>query len=64
MRQGPPVRQTLGMLGPIIILVVLFVGLPVSFFVIGTAISVLLGHFLCREGEIRNEGSELIELNV
>jgi Na+/proline symporter len=56
--------QTLEMLGAIIILVVLFVVLPLSFFGIGTFLSVLLGHFLRTEGEHMNEGSELIELNV
>lgn len=52
------------MFGAIVILVVLFVVLPLVFFATGTAISVLLGHFLRTEGEVRNEGSELIELNV
>ncbi len=55
--------QTQGMLGPIIIILVLLVGLPVGFFVTGAAISVLLGHKLTKEGEYMNEGSELIELN-
>jgi hypothetical protein len=49
--------------GPIIIVVVLLVALPISFFVIGAALSVLLGHSLRKEGEYLNEGSELIELN-
>lgn len=52
------------MLGAILILVALFVVLPLSFFAIGTFISVLLGHFLRTEGEHMNEGSELIDLNV
>ena len=51
------------MLGPVIIILVLLVGLPVSFFATGAAISVLLGHKLTKEGEYLNEGSELIELN-
>ncbi len=51
------------MFGPVIIILVLLVGLPVSFFVTGAAISVLLGHKLTKEGEYLNEGSELIELN-
>ena len=49
--------------GPIIIVVVLLVALPISFFAIGAILSVLLGHSLRQEGEIVNEGSELIELN-
>ncbi len=52
------------MIGPILITIVLIVALPLSFFGIGTFIAVLLGHFLTKEGEASNEGSELIELNV
>lgn len=57
-------RQTVGMPGPILIVVALLVVLPISFFVIGTVLSVLLGHTLRKEGEYMNEGSELIELNT
>lgn len=63
-RAGARVGQTLGMLGALIIVVVLFVVLPLVFFGIGTAIAVTLGHFLRVDGERSNEGSELIELNV
>jgi hypothetical protein len=63
-REGPAVVQTLGMLGALIILVVLFVVLPLVFFGIGTVISVIIGHFLRTEAEHVNEGSELIDLNV
>ncbi len=52
------------MLGPILIVVALLVVLPLSFFLIGTILSVLLGHTLRKEGEYMNEGSELIELNT
>lgn len=61
-----PVRQlgqTLRMLGPILIILTLVVALPISFFVIGIVLSVILGHSLTKEGEYMNEGSELIELN-
>ena len=58
------VRQTVRMLGPLLIVVGLLVVLPISFFVIGTIISVVLGHTLRKEGEYMNEGSELIELNA
>ena len=58
------VRQTHLMLGPIIIIAVLLVVLPLSFFLIGTILSVVLGHSLRKEGEYMNEGSELIELNT
>jgi hypothetical protein len=57
-------RQTVAMPGPLIIVVALLVVLPISFFVIGTVLSVLLGHTLRKEGEYMNEGSELIELNT
>lgn len=50
--------------GPIIIVVVLLVVLPVVFIVTGGVFSVLLGHLLRKEGEYMNEGSELIELNT
>ena len=56
-------RQTLWMLGPILIILALLIALPLSFFLIGTLISVLLGQSLTKEGEYMNEGSELIELN-
>lgn len=52
------------MLGPLLIIVGLLVVLPISFFVIGTILSILLGHSLRTEGEYMNEGSELIELNT
>jgi hypothetical protein len=52
------------MLGPLLIIIGLLVVLPISFFVIGTVLSVLLGHSLRMEGEYMNEGSELIELNA
>jgi len=51
------------MIGPILIVLTLVIALPVSFFVIGAVLSVILGHSLTKEGEYMNEGSELIELN-
>jgi len=51
------------MLGPLIIVVVLVVALPVLFIVTGALVSVILGQSLTKEGEYLNEGSELIELN-
>jgi hypothetical protein len=52
------------MAGSIIIVVVLLLVLPVTFLVTGGIFSVVLGHFLRKEGEYMNEGSELIELNT
>jgi len=57
------VGQTEPMLGPLIIVVVLVVALPVLFIVTGALVSVILGQSLTKEGEYLNEGSELIELN-
>lgn len=51
------------MFGPILIVVTLLIALPISFFVIGAVLSVVLGHSLTKEDEYMNEGSELIELN-
>ena len=64
MASAVPVRQTLPVLGALIILVALVVILPVSFIITGGVLSVLLGHSLRKEGEYRHEGSELIDLNV
>ena len=58
------VAHTGPMFGPLLIIVALLVVLPISFFAIGTILSVLLGHSLTKEGEYLNEGSELIELNT
>ncbi len=55
--------QTEAMLGPLIIVVVLVVALPVGFIITGGVLSVVLGQSLTKEGEYLNEGSELIELN-
>lgn len=52
------------MFGVVLILLALIVVLPVVFIVTGAVISVVLGHSLRMEGEYRNEGSELIDLNV
>ncbi len=51
------------MFGPLLIVLTLVLALPISFFVIGALLSLLLGHSLTKEGEYMNEGSELIDLN-
>jgi hypothetical protein len=56
--------QTERMIGPLLIIVALFVVLPVAFIITGGVIAVILGHSLSKEGEYLNEGSELIDLNV
>ena len=58
------VGQTVGMLGPLIIVVVLVVAIPVGVIISGGIMAVVLGHGLRKEGEYRNEGSELLDLNV
>ena len=52
------------MIGPLLIIVVLVVALPIAFIITGGVISVILGQSLAEEGEYLNEGSELIDLNV
>ena len=49
--------------GAIAIVVVLLL-LPIVACMGTAAIAALLGHFLNRDAEIRNEGSELLDLNV
>lgn len=51
-------------MGPLIIVVVLLFVIPVGVIISGGVISVILGHSLRKEGEYRNEDSELTELNV
>lgn len=55
--------QTVEM-GPLLIVITLLVVIPVAVIITGAVIAVLLGHSLRKEGEYRNEGSELTELNV
>jgi hypothetical protein len=51
------------MVGAIAILIVLVV-LPIVVVLSGAIGAFVLGQFLYKDGEIRNEGSELIDLNV
>jgi hypothetical protein len=52
------------MVGPLLIILVLVVVIPVGVIITGGVISVILGHSLRMEGEYRNADSELLELNV
>ena len=56
--------QTGLMIGPILIVIVLVVALPIAFIITGGVLAVILGQSLAKEGEYLNEGSELIDLNV
>lgn len=51
------------MTGPVIIVLVLLVGIPVGVMMAGAALAVGLGWMLRRNGEVLHEGSELIDLN-
>ena len=50
-------------LGAIIVAVIIVIVLPVTFFVTGAVVAVILGWTLKDNGEATHEGSEYIELN-
>jgi len=52
------------MLGPILIIIALVIAIPVAVLISGGVMAVILGHSLTKEGEYRNEDSELLDLNV
>jgi hypothetical protein len=52
------------MIGPVAIVIVLVVMIPVGVLVSGAVASALLGYFLKEEAETTHEGSELIATNV
>jgi hypothetical protein len=62
--RGLPIGQTVAMLGPLLIVVALVIVIPVAVIISGGVMAVILGHSLRKEGEYRNEGSELLDLNV
>ena len=47
-----------------VILILILVGFPVVVGLSMAGLAALLGHLLWKDGEIRNEGSELLELNT
>jgi hypothetical protein len=49
------------MAGAIAIVAVLLI-FPTLVLIIGGVVAAIIGHFLQRDGEIRNEGSELLSL--
>ncbi|MCP4435049.1 MAG: hypothetical protein GY812_06035 [Actinomycetia bacterium] len=51
-------------MGPLLIVIALVIVIPVAVIISGGVLSVILGHSLRMEGEYRNEGSELIDLQV
>ncbi len=52
------------MFGPLIIVVVLVVAIPVSVLMSGAAIAALLGYVLKDEVDRSHEGSELLQTNI
>jgi hypothetical protein len=50
--------------GAIAIVVVLVVVIPVLVLMSGSIAAAILGTFMVKDGEERNEGSELLDLNV
>lgn len=51
------------MLGALILALVIVVILPVTFFLIGSVLSAVMGWFLKESVEEAHEGSELVDLN-
>lgn len=47
-----------------VLLVVALLGFPIAIGMSTAIVAALIGHFLCRDAEIRHEGSELVELNI
>lgn len=47
-----------------IILVIVLLGFPVLVGLGSAVLAAVLGETLARDGEVRNEGSELVDLNV
>jgi hypothetical protein len=52
------------MVGVVIIAFVLLVALPLAFFALATAISMIASWSMTANAEAEHEGSELIDLNV
>jgi hypothetical protein len=47
-----------------VILMLVLLGFPVIFGLSMAGVAALFGHVLWKDGEIRNEGSELLDLNT
>ena len=47
-----------------VILMIILLGFPIVVGLSMAGIAALLGHVLWKDGEIRNEGSELLDLNT
>ena len=51
------------MLGPLIIVAIIVIAIPVSVMMTGGAVAALLGRSLKENGEATHEGSELVDLS-
>ena len=51
-------------MGPVLVVLALVIVIPVAVIASGGALAALIGHVLRRDVEKRNEGSELIDLNI
>ncbi|MDP4706147.1 MAG: hypothetical protein NWR75_06360 [Ilumatobacteraceae bacterium] len=47
-----------------VILIIVLLGFPIVVGLSMAGIAALLGHLLWKDGEVRNEGSELLDLNT
>jgi hypothetical protein len=47
-----------------VLLVAVLLAFPILVGMSAAAVAAIIGHFLCRDAEIRHEGSELVELNI
>ena len=52
------------MLGAILIAVIIIIAIPVAVMMTGAVVAAILGWSLRDNGEVVNEGSELIDLNT
>ena len=52
------------MIGAVAIAVVIVIAIPVGVFLAGAVMAAALGTTLKQDGEARNEGSELLDLNT
>lgn len=48
----------------VVIMVIVLLVLPIIVCMSGAIAAAIIGHFLTADGEVRNEGSELLDLNV
>ena len=57
-----PARLTSHVMGGAVAIVAVLLIFPTLVLITGGVVAAIIGHFLQRDGEIRNEGSELLSL--